>query len=107
LFGVLLLLLVLASRLRQNYYLGSGGSTPKALLFQEYLDMCQAENVEPTSNSAFGKLVRTYVPPTALHPPPSPNMAASDLAVLCPRSFFLLSVWTSPANYKAPNLVST
>jgi len=54
--------LVVIHWLRQNYYLGSGGSTPKALLFQEYLDMCQAENVEPTSNSAFGKLVRTAFP---------------------------------------------
>jgi hypothetical protein len=50
-------------RLRQHYFLGSGGSTPKAKLFQEYLDMCRDESFEATSNSAFGKLVRTYVPP--------------------------------------------
>jgi hypothetical protein len=48
--------------LRQHYFLGSGGSTPKAKLFQEYLDMCRDESIEATSNSAFGKLVRTAFP---------------------------------------------
>jgi hypothetical protein len=57
--------------LRQHYFLGSGGSTPKAKLFQEYLDMCRDESIEATSNSAFGKLVRTYVPPQLTFPPTS------------------------------------
>lgn len=64
-------------RLRKHYVLGTSGSTPKAELFDEYLNMCSREGVEPTSNSAFGKLVRMYASP--IPRPSSPRCSPMNI----------------------------
>jgi hypothetical protein len=52
------------SRLENNYEQCFDESTPKQDVYNEYADFCQKHRIEPTSASAFGRLVRLAFPAT-------------------------------------------
>lgn len=54
-----------AQWLQENYELREGVSIPRSLLFGQYLDNCQQQNVEPVNAATFGKIIRAVWPSVA------------------------------------------